>query len=146
MRKEKIITIQDRGQELTFKIREMSAAQLESWVIRAVMLAAGSGVQVPGSADIKAAGAYLAENGLAALGNIDFEEARPLLDELLGCCSRLVERVEERCTPKTVDNYIFDVTTLFRLRMEAIKMNLGFLQPEGESLSGSQEKASTAGR
>ena len=146
MRKEKIITIQDRGQELTFKIREMSAAQLEAWLGRIAALAAGSGMQVSDISKLGEAGTFLAEKGLAALGNIDFEEARPLLDELLGCCSRIVERIEERCTPETVDNYIFDVTTLFKLRMEAIKMNLGFLLPEGESLSGSQEKVNIAGR
>jgi hypothetical protein len=142
-RKESIITIQDRDQELTFKIREMAATKLESWIIRALLLVAGSGAQVPDGSDIKKAGAFLAEKGLTALGNIDFEKAQPLLDELLGCCSRVVERVEERCTPESVDNYILDVTTLFRLRMEAIKLNLGFLGPEVERLSGSPTKPNT---
>lgn len=136
-RKESIITIQDRDQELTFKIREMSATKLESWIIRALLLVAGSGLQVPDGSDIREAGVFLAENGLMALSNVDFEKAQPLLDELLGCCSRVVEKVEERCTPDSVDNYILDVKTLFTLRLEAIKLNLGFLQPEGESLSGS---------
>jgi hypothetical protein len=145
-RKESIITIQDRDQELTFKIREMPATKLESWIIRALLLVAGSGAQVPDGSDIKAAGAFLAEKGLNALGNIDFEKARPLLDELLGCCSRVIERIEERCTPETVDAYILDVKTLFTLRMEAIKLNLGFLGPEAARLSGSPEEPSTATR
>ena len=142
-RKEIIIDVQDREQKLTFKIREMPATRLESWIIRALLLVAGSGAQVPDGADIKAAGAFLAEKGLAALGNLDFDKAEPLLDELLGCCSRVVEKVEERCTPESVDAYIMDVTTLFKLRMEAIKLNLGFLGPEAERLSGSPEKPST---
>lgn len=145
-RKEITVDIQDRDQLLTFKIKEMPATRLESWIIRALLLVAraggpdGSGAQVPDGSDIKAAGAFLAEKGLTALGNIDFEKARPLLDELLGCCSRVVEKVEERCTPDSVDNYILDVTTLFTLRMEAIKLNLGFLGPEVERLSGSPVK------
>lgn len=143
-RKEVIITIEDRGQPLTFKIREMSAIRLESWIIRALLIIAGSGTQVPEGSDIRAAGAFLAEKGLGAFSNIDFDKAQPLLDELLGCCSRVVEKVEERCTPQSVDNYIMDVTTLFKLRMEAIKLNLGFLGPEVERLSGSQEKTSSA--
>lgn len=142
-RKESLITIQDRDQELIFTIREMPATKLESWIIRALLLLAGSGAQVPGGTDIKAAGAFLAEKGLAALGNVDFEKAGPLLDELLGCCSRVIGRVEERCTPESVDAYILDVTTLFRLRMEAVKLNLGFLGPEVERLSGSPEKPDT---
>ena len=149
-RKENIITLQDREQELTFKIREMSATKLESWIIRALLLIAGSGARVPEGADLKAAGAYLAEKGLASLGNIEFEKAKPLLDELLGCCSRVIERVEERCTPDSVDAYILDVTTLFRLRLEALKLNLGFLGPEAVAteavarLSGFRGKAPTA--
>ena len=43
MRKEKVITINDRGNELTFKIKEMPALQLESWLIRAGLLLVGSG-------------------------------------------------------------------------------------------------------
>ncbi len=142
-RKEITVDIQDRDQLLTFRIKEMPATRLESWIIRALLLVAGSGAQVPGGADIKAAGAFLAEKGLAALGNIDFEKASPLLDELLGCCSRVVEKVEERCTPESVDAYILDVGTLFKLRMEAIKLNLGFLGPEAARLSGSPAKAFT---
>jgi len=142
-RKEITIDIQDRDQTLTFRVREMPATKLESWIIRALVLVAGSGARVPGGADIKAAGAFLAEKGLAALGNVDFEKAKPLLDELLGCCSRVIERMEERCTPESVDAYILDVATLFRLRMEALKLNLGFLGPEVERLSGSHAKPST---
>lgn len=149
-RKEIIVDIQDRDQLLTFKIREMPATRLESWIIRALLLVAGSGAQVPDGSDIKAAGAFLAEKGLIALGNIDFDKARPLLDDLLGCCSRVIERVEERCTPESVDAYILDVKTLFQLRMEAIKLNLGFLGPEvaraEERLSGSRKKANTSGQ
>lgn len=145
-RKEITVDIQDRDQLLTFKIREMPATKLERWIIRALLLAAGSGAQVPDGADIRKAGAFLAEKGLGALSGLDFEKARPLLDELLECCSRVVERVEERCTPESVDAYILDVTTLFKLRMEAVKLNLGFLGPEVARLSGSPEKPSSATR
>jgi hypothetical protein len=145
-RKERVITIQDREQELTFKIREMPASKLESWVGRASMLIAGSASKVPNGFDVGRAGALLAEKGLMALASIDSEKARPLLDELLGCCSRLVERVEERCTPDTVDNYILDVTTLLTLRLEALRLNLGFFAPAVEMLSDFLGKASTAGR
>lgn len=146
-RKEITVDIQDREQLLTFKIKEMPATKLESWIIRALLLVAGSGAQVPDGSDIKAAGAFLAEKGLTALGNIDFEKARPLLDELLGCCSVMLEKLEKRLTPDTVDDHIQDVKTLFLLRKEAVKLNLGFLGPEvakvGERHSGSPVKPNT---
>lgn len=143
-RKEIIIDIQDREQLLTFKIREMPASRLERWIARIILLLAGSGVNLPSVDDIGAAGEFVMENGLSALASVDFEKAEPLLDELLGCCSRVIERVEERCTPQSVDAYILDVTTLLKLRMEALKLNLSFLLPEGASLSGSPEKTATA--
>ena len=145
-RREKIIIIKDREQELTFKIREMPATHLESWIIRSVILLAGAGADVPLGRDIHASVAYLAERGLASLGNIDFEKAKPLLDELLGCCSRLVENIEEKCTPASVDSYVEDISTLLQLRMEAIKLNLGFFKPGTGNPSGSREKPDTSGQ
>ena len=142
-RKEITIDIRDGEQTLTFKIKQMPATRLERWILRALLLAAGSGVQVPDNTDIKAAGAFLAEKGLAALGNIDFERAAPLYDELLACCSRLVGKVEERCTPETVDAYVSEVATLFKLRMEAAKLNLGFLGQGAANPFGSPDTPST---
>ncbi len=145
-RKEITIDIQDREQLLTFKIREMPATKLENWLLRVALLLTKSGAQVPDGADLPAAGAYLAGNGLSVLGHLEPEKVQPLLDELLGCCSRVVERVEERCTPESVDAYILDVKTLFTLRAEAATLNLGFLRPEGESLSGFLGKLGIATR
>jgi hypothetical protein len=145
-RKEIIIDIQDREQLLTFKIKEMPATRLEAWIIRALLLLAGAGAPTPQEADLKAAGAFLAQEGLSALSGIDYDKARPLLDELLGCCARVVEKVEERCTPASVDNYILDVNTLFTLRTEAVKLNLGFLAPEAARRSGSPATASISGQ
>lgn len=143
-RKEITIDLIDRDQPLTFKIKEMPATKLESWIIRALLLVAGAGMNVPDGTDIKAAGAYLAEKGLSALGTVDFEKARPLLDELMGCCSIIINKLEKRLTPEIIDDHVQDVKTLFTLRKEAIKLNLGFLKPEVERLSGSQENTSTA--
>ena len=65
-------------------------------------------------------------HGLKALANVEYEKAQPLLDELLACCARTDAGVEQRCTPDTVDGYIEDVRTLFKLRVEAAKLNFGF--------------------
>ena len=141
MRKEITIDIQDREQLLTFKIREMPATKLESWIIRAFLILTGGSGKYPPVSDMKAAGAYLTENGLQVLGMLDYEKARPLLDELLACCSRVVEKVEERCTPESVDAYVQDVKTLFTLRLESLKLNLGFWLPEAGAASGFPKNA-----
>lgn len=141
MRNEKIIELEDRGNKLTFKIREMSATQLEDWTMRAVLVLAGAGSDIPAGGGVEGIGNYLAEHGLAAIGNVDYAKAKPLLDEMLGCCYRVIDRMEEKVTPETADAYIKDMTTLFKLRVEALKTNFSFFG--NGSPSASPEKAST---
>jgi len=126
MRNEKTIELEDRGNKLTFKVREMSATQLEDWTMRAVLVLAGAGSDIPANGGVEGIGRYLAEHGLAAIGAVDYQKAKPLLDEMLGCCSRVIDRMEEKVTPETADAYIEDMSTLFKLRMEALKLNFSF--------------------
>jgi hypothetical protein len=142
MRKTKTIKIQDRAQELTFEVTEMSAVQLERWIARAFLLLASSGVEVPDGTNIEKAATILSSKGLNILSSIDYEKAEPLLNELLGCCSRVVEGVREKCTPHACELYIFEVATLLKLKKEALELNLGFLSGGIGNLFGSQEKAS----
>ena len=141
MRNEKTIEIEDRGNKLVFKVKEMSATQLEDWTMRAVLVLAGAGSDIPAGGGVAGLGKYLAEHGLAAIGAVDYAKAKPLLDEMLGCASRVVDRVEEKVTPETADAYIEDMSTLFKLRMEALKLNFSFFGNGGQSAS--PEKGST---
>lgn len=143
-RRTKEIKIKDRENEYTFTITEMSATKLESWIIRALLLIASSGQDdIPGGSDIKEAGSFLADKGLAALGGVDYDKAKPLLDEMLACCSRRIDNIVEVCTPDIVDGYIEDVSTLLKLRIEAVKFNLGFLSAGAANLSDSLAKPNT---
>jgi predicted glycoside hydrolase/deacetylase ChbG (UPF0249 family) len=145
-RKEKIIDIQDREQLLTFKIKEMPATKMESWLFRAASLLASAWKQTMAGAAPTNFDNISLESKLSILGEIDYEKAEPLLNELLSCCSRMVEKVEERCTPQSVDNYILDVSTLFKLRLEAVKLNLGSLKLAAGKLSSSLENTASSGQ
>jgi hypothetical protein len=138
MRKEKTITLNDRGRELIFKIREMPATRLESWIVRAGLVLASTGILDSKSITdageaIQAAGKIITEGGLAALGNVDYDKVQPLLDELLGCCEHMVDGIGHKVTPDTVDGIIEDVKTLFALRKEVITLNFDFFAPDGKS-------------
>lgn len=135
MLREKLITIEDRGNALQFRIREMPATQLESWVMRAVLVLAEAGSDIPADAGVEGAAAFLAKHGLTALGKIDFVKAKPLLDEMLGCASRIVDKVEEKVTPESADAYVSDFRTLMKLRMECFKANFDFFSPGSPSSS-----------
>lgn len=134
MRKEKLVKIQDRGRELTFKIKEMPASQAERWIIRLGLLLAGTGlveksvVQNDAGATSIEIGKLLASSGIiSALAKIDYEKAAPLYDELLGCCSYVVSgAMDQPLTPELVDGIVEDVKTLFLLRKEAAMLNFDF--------------------
>lgn len=155
MRKEKKIVVNDRGRELAFVVREMPATKLECFLVRAGLLLAGSGLagsllgggdaESPDVAQVmRAAGRMVtSEKGadlLRALGSLDYEKARPLLNDLLGCCT--LEGSVAPLSEETADAVIEDVRTLFALRKEALALNLGFFAPAGPS--GSQPSGSPA--
>lgn len=128
MRKEKTITLNDRGNELTFKIREMPAMKLQGWLFRAALILL-RGVSINNNGDlVNDAIKLVGEQGIAAFRNVNYEEAKPLLNELLECCSRLDGNVSVKLTADVVDGMIEDVRTLFALEQEAAAINLSFLK------------------
>ena len=128
MRKEKTLVIEDRGNKLTFRIQEMPATRLMDWIAKALLLLAQTGADVPTGAGLDAAVKHIADNGFKALGALDYAKARPLMEDLLGCCYRQTGNAEERVTMATADAYIEDVATLFRLEMEAFALHFDFFQ------------------
>ena len=88
MRREKYITItsDNRDKDKTFYLREMSAVQAEKWAARALLAVSGPGTSIPqaGLASLADAGFNLLE----MLGNIRWEVAEPLLDEMMTCVQR----------------------------------------------------------
>lgn len=136
MRKEKVIKLNDRGRELTFKIREMPASQLERWLMRALLLVSKGANTETGLDALRALNADGTVRALAAVcGAVSYDDAQPLLDEMLACCSRVDAGIEQVCTPETVDGYIEDVRTLFRLRVETVRLHFDFFIAESPSPS-----------
>lgn len=139
-RKEITITLDDRGQERKFRIVEMPATKLQSWAFRAALLLTSvlniGDMETGGGVDgntISRIFDHLIKNGIGELSKIDYERARPLINELLECCYRIDGGIMQQCTENTVDGFIEDVKTLFRLEMEAAKINLDFFGSGGSS-------------
>ena len=122
MRKEVEITIEEgRDKGKTFKITEMSATQADSWALRALCLLGKSGITLEklGSLDMDAI--------FQLLGNLGYEFSKPLIDELLECASFKKDGVYVPMKGAMIDSVVEDVSTLFRLKMEALTLTLGFL-------------------
>lgn len=142
MRKETIITLSDDGKELKFRVRQMSASHLYDYIIRLVLALSHSGLKLTDGdeADLSKVGEHIMANGLQALRGVEHGMAKPLLDEMLACCSRISDSgVEQVVTPDSLDGFISDPRTIFKLQFEAAKLNFGFLGEAAESHSNSPE-------
>lgn len=148
MRKEKIVYIVDDGNELVFKIKQMSAIKQERWINRVLILAAGANVLSGVLSGLKL---NKLQNGLknltidkmvSILGGIDYDKVEPLYNELLECCYHVPDKGNLNFTTQlnadNADSIIGDVKTLYKLRMEALKINFGFFSNGVQSPSQKQ--------
>lgn len=146
MRKTVEIEIKDRSEIRRFRITEMPATQGEVWFLKVVHLltkanfAALVETIIKARAEAKKAGKTDEKDDpkdtfnmetlksiTAALSAVPMEDALPLWDELLGCCTRVDGGVDQVCSLSTVDGFIESPMTLMKLKMEAGKVCLGFL-------------------
>lgn len=131
MRKEIEIKIEaGRDAGKVFKVEEMPAVQMDRWITRALCLLNRSS-----ESGISSIGGQTMEDLLKAFSKLDFKESEPLLDELLACCSFKKDGTLVKMTGSMIDSVIEDWTTIFKLRIEALKLNLGFLEEGGDLTS-----------
>lgn len=132
MLEHRIITIETgRDAGKVFKVTEMPASRLEKWAARA-LLAVFSG-DVPVDVAQLARGsnaAALAGSVLSGLGSLRWKDVEPLYDELLTCVARVPDPGRPdtvvQLVPANVDTHVQDVTTLWRLRAEALELCFDF--------------------
>ncbi|MBO7712483.1 MAG: hypothetical protein J6S85_02870 [Methanobrevibacter sp.] len=130
MRKEVEIKIEaGRDAGKVFKVEEMPAVQMDRWITRALCMLGRSG------SGLSMIGGMTMEDLLSAFSKLDFKDSEPLLDELLSCCSFKKDGTLVKMTGSMVDSVVEDWTTIFKLRIEALKLNLGFLEEGGDLTS-----------
>lgn len=132
MLKEKTITINDNGNPLQFRIKQLTATQQEELIVKALLLLANKEL---GDMDVNELKNYQLNTKalFSALEKLDYTKVKELSDILLGCCYRVVGKMEEKCTPETVDGYIEDFRTLLTLKKEAFSLSFDFFRDEGNS-------------
>lgn len=138
MRETRTITIDREGRDKgkTFFLTEMPASRLEKWSAR-VIVAVFSG-EIPAAvleaSRVSNAGALVTALN-HVLSGLDWKTVEPLYDELLDCIS-FVPRPDKpeakiQLRPDNVDNFIEEVSTLYRLRLEVLELNFAFFAPAG---------------
>lgn len=120
-------TVPDEGRDRgkVFVITEMPASQAEKWAIRAFMAAAATGAEIPD--DLAAMGmAGLFRLGSEALSKIPFEQAEPLLDEMMGCVQIAPNPGNPSVVRGLIEDDIEEIATRVRLRTQILQLHVGF--------------------
>ena len=152
MRKEEIITLNDRGNELTFRIREMPATQLEGWLFRVGTALASTGFAktediADGIDTTKYIANFLVKDGLRFLGNLDYEKVvKPLVDDLYSCVEQKVGEAYLAVTADNIDSKVEDIRSLFAIQKAVITLHLGFFGIGGASASAKSPSPEASGR
>lgn len=152
MRKEEIITINDRGNELTFRIREMPATQLEGWLFRVGTALASTGFAktediADGIDTTKYIANFLVKDGLRFLGNLDYEKVvKPLVDDLYSCVEQKVGEAYLAVTADNIDSKVEDIKSLFAIQKAVITLHLGFFGLGGASASAKSPSPEASGQ
>ena len=135
-RKIEYVTIDKAGRDLgkTFVITEMSAFATERWATKAFLALANSGIDLPQGMAMGMQG--MASMGLEALGKIKYDDAEPLLDEMLECVQI---KPSEKAPPREIitgdDGDIEEIATLLTLRMAIFKLHVNFSMPDSTPTS-----------
>ena len=135
MLKEKIVTINDKGNMLKFKVKQLPATEQEKLIIKILLLVANKDVAEL-DVDKLRENPQMAINAkviMSAIEKLDYEKIEPISNTLLSCCYRIVGNMEEQCTPETVNGYIESFWTLLALKKAALEISFDFFAEDGDS-------------
>lgn len=110
----------DNGRE--YLITEMYAEDAEWWAFQVLQALLGEDADI----DFNAPLAQMARQGLAALGKLPPEKAKPLLDKMMTCVSVKLPNSNESRDMLAGD--IEEVKTRILIRKEVLELHIGFLE------------------
>ena len=130
-RQEKIIIIEDGGEQKKFKVRQMGATSSEWFFLQLMDELAKAGIMQKEIDEV---------SGVMTLISM-LAHRQDMMDKLIECVSRVHEGgIESQLTAENADGYVDDFKTLFKLRMEAFAIN-GFFQKGGLNELNNLEKS-----
>ena len=116
----------------TFVITEMSAFEIESWAMRALLVIMANNVVLPPdlSARVQSGEAGLADIatlGLKSLSGLRYADAKPLLDDMMTCVKIAPDKRNPSILREIVDEDIEEIMTIVELRKLIWGMHTNFL-------------------
>lgn len=120
----------DKGK--IFVITEMPALQAERWAMRALLALMRSNPELPEGTELSGM-AGLASAGLKALSSIKWEDAEPLMDEMLSCVKLMPDINRPAVVRPLIDGDIEEISTLLELRKQIWGLHTAFFTGGGQS-------------
>lgn len=113
-RKEKIVILEDGGEQKKFKVRQMGSVSSEWFFMQMMDELHKAGVL---EKDLDEVGGVMALISMLA-------HRQDMMDKLIECIARVHDGgIESQLTTENAEGFVDDFTTLFQLRMEAFGIN-----------------------
>lgn len=128
-RREKTLKIDDkqsRDHGKAYLITEMDAESAEWWAFRVLQALLGSDSEIDFNAPLH----QMAKQGLAALGKLPPDQAKPLLEEMMGCVRMKLPNSSE--SRDLLPGDIEEVKTRVHLRKEVLALHTDFFVVGGQ--------------
>ena len=113
----------DKGK--TFVITEMQADKAERWAMKALLAVIKTNPEIPEDFELSGM-AGIAQVGLKALAGVEWEQAEPLLNEMMECVEFMPDSSKPQIVRKLFDGDIEEIMTRINLRKEILQMHVGF--------------------
>lgn len=128
-----------------FVINEMPSSQGEAWAIRAILALMRANVDIPEGFE-NFGMAALVELGIKCLSQLKWEDAEPLLDEMMACVNIIPDPAKTHVSRPLIESDIEEIPTRLTLRKEWWTLHVGFLQAVAPSIYEQNRGAAAAGR
>lgn len=131
MRKTLNVTIEaDGGRDAgkVFVLTEMPAIQAEKWALKIFLALGHAGVSIPDNITEMGVGG-LVYIGAQALRGLYWQDAEPILDEMMQYFQIMPDPKKPTVVRSLVDDDIEEISTFLYLRKKYLFLNIGFLEP-----------------
>lgn len=128
------VTDDNRDKGKVFLITEMAASRAEAWAMRALLALMHSGIDLPEGFE-RSGMAGMAEVGIKALSGLQWDIAKPLMDEMWECVKFIPAPGQNTVVRELIEEDIEEISTRAKLRMEVWKLHAGFLKAVAPSTS-----------
>lgn len=123
-----IIDQENRDKGKQFLITEMDAYSAEAWATQALLALTNAGAEIPDNvAEMGLAG--IAQVGFSALSKLKYDDAKPLLDQLIDCVQIVMPAITRPLVHGS-DGDIEEIQTYMKLRKEAFMLHVNFSKAE----------------